>query len=852
MSDLVRRILRRDSQARSETALSDRPAGGPGSPEDVATALIAGVIAAIGNNYPSDADLRAQPDVKALIEADDHVRRAALLALVRARLSPRPEPATWSLLRVITRRRLALGPDQLSSFLGMLEERLDRGDAWQVTYVVERIAQIVVWSFDELDGPQRAAMSDRVARIVAVIEADNKIRVEPAAIKRLRAVLPVAEGLVLDGLVSDDAVGPALRAVFEQSDEDVAGLAPFATHLIAGMRGGRPSAAWFTKSAEVGAKLADASALVRTLLQAALEARDQPVRYDYGTTVHQGQSEPYVHETVRYVSPGNEAILRNIVWVAAALKDAGAIPLLRALAEKAITVIGGQFGQPRSKSVALACPGAIAEIGAPGSLTALQGLQRSVRHGSLLREISKAIDALASAQHVSRSELLETAVERHDLDKDGRREIPVGDWTATIEVTGSGDVETSWLDPQGKAKSSLPKTVKDAESAAAKEVSTAVKAIRDTIAAERVRLDRLFTENRQWPLSEWRSRYLEHPITGTLARSLIWRFGPIVGMPGIDGSTATDASGEPRQIPDDAEVALWHPIEASDEDIRAWRERLMSERLAQPLKQAFRELYAVTPAEVETGTYSNQFASHVIRQVQARALMKGRGWAPVAVAWWDDGIDVGVARRTLEAHGVRVEFFYDPIMDIAPTTSDLYPYCSTDQVRFFRAGTDDAMEVADVSPVAFTEVMRDVDLFVGVTTIGADAQWLDRGERRFDAYWHTWGFGELGQPAKVRREVIARLLPALKIADRSTLGDRYLEVRGSLRTYKIHLGSGNILMSPSDRYLCIVAARHPSDHRLFLPFEDDPMLSLILSKAFLLADDASIKDASIVRQIKSN
>ena len=33
--------------------------------------------------------------------------------------------------------------------------------------------------------------------------------------------------------------------------------------------------------------------------------------------------------------------------------------------------------------------------------------------------------------------------------------------------------------------------------------------------------------------------------------------------------------------------------------------------------------------------------------------------------------------------------------------------------------------------------------------------------------------------------------------------------------------------------------------RVFLPFQDDPMLSLILSKAFLLANDAAITDKSI-------
>jgi hypothetical protein len=73
-------------------------------------------------------------------------------------------------------------------------------------------------------------------------------------------------------------------------------------------------------------------------------------------------------------------------------------------------------------------------------------------------------------------------------------------------------------------------------------------------------------------------------------------------------------------------------------------------------------------------------------------------------------------------------------------------------------------------------------------------------------------------------------------------------VRGDLRTYKIHLGSGNILMEPNDAYLCIVSTRDP-DAGLFLPFEEDGRLALILSKAFLLANDTAITDPSITRQI---
>jgi hypothetical protein len=77
-------------------------------------------------------------------------------------------------------------------------------------------------------------------------------------------------------------------------------------------------------------------------------------------------------------------------------------------------------------------------------------------------------------------------------------------------------------------------------------------------------------------------------------------------------------------------------------------------------------------------------------------------------------------------------------------------------------------------------------------------------------------------------------------------------VHGDLRIYKIHLGSGNILMEPNDQYLCIVPDRknsHSAIEHLFLPFEGDTMLLLILSKAFMLAEDSKITDPSITRQI---
>jgi len=123
----------------------------------------------------------------------------------------------------------------------------------------------------------------------------------------------------------------------------------------------------------------------------------------------------------------------------------------------------------------------------------------------------------------------------------------------------------------------------------------------------------------------------------------------------------------------------------------------------------------------------------------------------------------------------------------------------------------------------------------------------------------SYSFGDLTESAKTRKAVLERLIPRLKIAPRCDLTDKFLRVRGDVRTYKIHLGSGNILMEPNDQYLCIVPARGGAtatpaggggaDGKIFLPFEGDTTLSVILSKAFLLSEDASITDPTITGQI---
>ena len=287
----------------------------------------------------------------------------------------------------------------------------------------------------------------------------------------------------------------------------------------------------------------------------------------------------------------------------------------------------------------------------------------------------------------------------------------------------------------------------------------------------------------------------------------------------------------------------------------------------QPFKQAHREVYLLTPAEEQTRVYSNRFAAHLLHQHQFNALCAARGWKNKLRL----GVDANYppATRWLVQWGLRAEYWIEGAgEDFLESTA--YRYVSTDQVRFYqtdapqvsahaRGGgyrilvTQDPLSLADIPRLVLSEIMRDVDLFVGVASVGNDPNWLDGGTNESQrGYWHSVSFGELNASAQTRREILKRLIPKLKIAAQCRFEERFLIVEGKRHAYKIHLGSGNILIIPQDKYLCIVRAQAQVDRageKVFLPFERDSVLSVILSKALLLAADDKITDETILQQL---
>jgi hypothetical protein len=631
-----------------------------------------------------------------------------------------------------------------------------------------------------------------------------------------------------------------------------------------GARSARPSAKWLKTGRElVEALEKDAFAgLVLVALEHVDRGRVSPMICLSWENIDEQQR----------MNEMNATVLRGLLWLCPKSADG---QLVRAIGKAAMSFYRKIRGLgPRAVKVGNAAVYALSEFGTKEAVGQLSMLKARVKFGTALKEINKASASASARLGLPVEEIEEMAVPAYGLTDVGLCEEPMGDFTARLTVSTAG-AELAWMKADGKLQKGVPTAVKQQFADELKELKADAKDIERMLPAQKERIDNLFLQQKSWPFAVWRERYLDHPLVGVIARRLLWVFTtdgqPVTGI-WFEGRLV-DVDLQPLAPSTGTTVELWHPIGRELAEVLGWRAWLDAQRVQQPFKQAHREVYLLTDAERHTRTYSNRFAGHVLKQHQFNALCAARGWKNKLRLMVD--AEFPPAAKELPRWGLRAEYWIEGAgEEYGRDTNETgtFLYLTTDQVRFYpiaagqrtaHAGgggyhpghqqtSDEPLPLEQVPPLVLSEILRDVDLFVGVSSVGNDPNWADGGpDGRYAEYWQGYSFGDLGATARTRKEVLERLVPRLKIAKQCAITDKFLVVKGALRTYKIHLGSSNILMEPNDQYLCIVPNQAKADDgSLQLPFEGDRTLSIILSKAFLLAADDKIKDSTILSQIK--
>ena len=542
--------------------------------------------------------------------------------------------------------------------------------------------------------------------------------------------------------------------------------------------------------------------------------------------------------------------LKGLVWMAVHLPHEDVAFAVGRFAGVCFTKVPGVGA--RSQKLGNACLltlGAMAP--AEGAVSELVRLKRKIKYASTREAIEKRLEEAADRCGESVDDLEQRSLPDFGLALSGETVVRYGEVAASVKLDAEG-VSLGWIGSDGKPRKSVPVAARRDHGPDVADLKRLVRDASTALSGQTAYLEASYLEDRSMPVDVWEERFLRHPLRRALAHALVWHVehvehdaAPMTVLP-VDG-VPHSLSGDEVALPKNAIVRLWHPLMSDANQVLAWRSALQDRGIVQPFKQAHREVYALTDAERQTRVYSNRFAAHILRQHQLRALCQARGWLYDLQGAWDSW---NLPTRNLGRIGLAAEFHVEALLNDDLSETYVALYLSSDQVRFM--ATDGAqLELVDVPPLVFSEIMRDVDLFVAVTSVANDPSWSDGGpEGRFRDYWHEHAFGELGETAATRRAVLQNVVPQLAISDRLKVTDKFLEVRGNRHNYQIHLGSGNIMILPANRYLCIVRAPPDRNARqVRLPFAGDAVLSTILSKAFLLAADDKIRDETILSQL---
>jgi hypothetical protein len=732
------------------------------------------------------------------------------------------------------------------------------------SYRIPDVLRLPLAAAERLDDNALRGLGDQLAIAIAYVKGGEYYGDRPRLLAKTAALLARLEGTGDDALPDDffgpdDSFGRTVRAQLPDL-LDRPGSGALLRHCRAAHTAipaaGVPAEAWSRTLRELLDTHPAVAEVAGTVLGLLPAHRPTPV-----TRRH--RDEQWTEQV--YLPEETADLLRGLVWTVAEL-DGDWVPGL--LGEVALAAGSPWPGNDvPCEKLASAAITALGRRGGDASVAQLVKIGAKVRRKALRERVTAALDVAAAQAGLTSEQLLERTVPAYGFGRDGTRVELLGDHAALLALTPDG-VTVRYRTAAGRTVAGAPKAVREAYPDELAAVRAVVREVKQALPAERLRVDTALGDGRLTTVANWRRYWLDHPVTGAFARRLLWEVCEDGewrgGWPARAGGVwrLTDPLGVAAHgdhLSGDAPVRLWHPIRAGAGEIQRWRESLLGREIRQPVKQAFREVYALTAAERSTGTYSNRFAAHILRYGPAKAFLIHRGWTGLTLGYWDGGFDGAAERVYADAAGGsrwRASFW----LDLVEREEDAYStvsFCATDQVRFDLQTPDDGWERAElaaVPPLVLSEAFRDIDEAVSVATIAADPQWTDRGEDRLDQYWHQWSFGALTASGEARREALRRLLPHTKIAERVEVEDRFLRVRGDLHTYRIHLGTANVRVEPDDRYLCVVAGKphQRGEHapHVFLPFEEDGgRLSVIVAKAFLLADDTSITDRSLRHQL---
>jgi len=249
---------------------------------------------------------------------------------------------------------------------------------------------------------------------------------------------------------------------------------------------------------------------------------------------------------------------------------------------------------------------------------------------------------------------------------------------------------------------------------------------------------------------------------------------------------------------------------------------IVEKKIKQPFKQIFRETYVCTSQEKKTKVCSERYKGTTFNFAQASAILVSRGWAVYGGDFpFKDFMNEEI-RATIEFDNYNVHFMAE--------ADDSWEIPTLKSISFTNPNNKKTIDLTDIPPRIFSEVMRDLDLLVSVA-----------------------GRSQIPQKevaVEYRVDLLRNILDSIKV-DNVSLEPPYLNIDGKINKYRVDIVTKEVYKKPN-KLICIVPTqfKRVRSTEEYLPFEEsDDDISEILSKMFLLLEDDKIKDKEILKQL---
>lgn len=342
-----------------------------------------------------------------------------------------------------------------------------------------------------------------------------------------------------------------------------------------------------------------------------------------------------------------------------------------------------------------------ASIWTLGNMPGLHGIGQlarlKVNVGYVVAErlVQSALELAAEREGMDIEEAQEVSVPTFGLDAAGRRAEHIGEWTVTCVLDGRG-VTTRWQHPAEGELAVAPKAVRN--TAAWKRVHKDIDAIRERLNVEAARLERHYLSGRSLTLAELSERVLAHPITGQVARRVLWTVTDSgTSRHALPRDGRLEGLGGPIPMSPTARATPFHPLGNAIEEVAVWSDFLRQHGVQSPWQQLQREVYLPDPDEM------NACQRFVQRAVDQRALVawaRTHQWRFTMQGTFDGG--ARVAWRDIPGRQLRAEIDVDGSDD--EPQEGLFRTVVLGALRFRRAGQP--MALAEVPAIVYSEIVR--------------------------------------------------------------------------------------------------------------------------------------------------